>query len=402
MRAAPAIRPPSSLPHRTLLVLLALLGVEEVLLFGEAFLRRHHVGGDFGAFYAVSLLLHSGRTDLIGSPAALRRIAEELVGWTFGGEYHWPYPPMARLVVYPLALVPTGWAYAAAMGVGIAAYLSAVFRIVGARWEVALAALVFPGLQLTLVYGQVTFLTAALLGWGLALLPAAPLRAGVLLGLLSFKPHLAILLPVALVAGRRWRAALAASATAAGFALLATVTFGWQAWTDFFRAARAFEPVLATEAVKHLTYQSVFTAVRLAGGGVAVAWAAQAVVAGGAAACVWRAWSGDATDEVKAAVVAVGSMLVTPHLGDYDLTLLAIPIAFFVRDALARGWRGREPLLLLAAGIAPMVARNSSRSLHLALGPWVAIALLWAVMRRAPLAIPRGSSEATGATSPAG
>ena len=48
--------------------------------------------------------------------------------------------------------------------------------------------------------------TAALFGGGLSLLERRPLLAGGLLGLLIYKPQLGLLIPVALLAGRHWRA----------------------------------------------------------------------------------------------------------------------------------------------------------------------------------------------------
>jgi hypothetical protein len=56
------------------------------------------------------------------------------------------------------------------------------------------------------VGGQNNTWTAALFGGGLSLLERRPLLAGGLLGLLIYKPQFGLLIPVALLAGRHWRA----------------------------------------------------------------------------------------------------------------------------------------------------------------------------------------------------
>ena len=69
-----------------------------------------------------------------------------------------------------------------------------------------LLALAAPAVFINAVGGQNSTWTAALFGSGLSLLERRPLLAGGLLGLLIYKPQLGLLIPVALLAGRHWRA----------------------------------------------------------------------------------------------------------------------------------------------------------------------------------------------------
>src|SRR5258706_16321345 len=69
-----------------------------------------------------------------------------------------------------------------------------------------LLALAAPAVFVNAVRGQNGTWTAALCGGGLSLLERRPLLAGGLLGLLIYKPQLGLLIPVALLAGRHWRA----------------------------------------------------------------------------------------------------------------------------------------------------------------------------------------------------
>ena len=62
----------------------------------------------------------------------------------------------------------------------------------------------FPGTYQNFIHGQNGFLSAAILGGGLLCLNRFPFIAGFIFGFLTYKPHLAILVPVVLAAGKHW------------------------------------------------------------------------------------------------------------------------------------------------------------------------------------------------------
>ena len=62
-------------------------------------------------------------------------------------------------------------------------------------------------------HGQTGFLTAALLTGGVLCLERREALAGILFGLLAYKPQFGLLIPLVLVAGGYWRAIAAAGAT---------------------------------------------------------------------------------------------------------------------------------------------------------------------------------------------
>src|SRR5690606_38139174 len=99
------------------------------------------------------------------------------------GLFTFQYPPTFLLLTPALALVP----YPVAMLVWIASslllYLAAV-RIVTGTWSATIAALAWPAVLWNAVVGQTGFLTAALLGAGVALIDRRPALSGILFGLL--------------------------------------------------------------------------------------------------------------------------------------------------------------------------------------------------------------------------
>ncbi len=120
--------------------------------------------------------------------------------------YHYSYPPVLLLLLTtPLALMAHCAGAARVAGGGLVRFLSRTASgDAGPRRAAARAgrAAVF----INAVGGQNSTWTAALSGSGLSLLERRPLLAGGLLGLLIYKPQLGLLIPVALLAGRHWRA----------------------------------------------------------------------------------------------------------------------------------------------------------------------------------------------------
>jgi hypothetical protein len=310
----------------------------------------HGIANDFVNVWA------AGRLVLEGHPAAAydwtihRQVQEAAVGYPFDGEYRWHYPPpflFAAALAAMLPFVPAGLAWLAATG---AAYAAAIRGILGERtgWLLALG---FPGALWNVTAGHNCFLTPALIGGALGLLERHPALAGCCLGLLTFKPQLGVLFPLVLVATGRWRAFVAAAATTLGLAAVSWLAFGsapWLAMADTL--AKANQLVLTDGGAGWNKLQSIFGLVRALGGAESLAWAMQGGVAVAIAVALVVLWRSDAPFELKAAALAVGTVLVTPYVFAYDLVVLAVPVAFLLRFGLARGFVRSDAVALATAG----------------------------------------------------
>jgi hypothetical protein len=297
--------------------------------------------------------------------------------------YGWHYPPFFFLIAVLVAAVPYAWGLSIWLVAGFAAYL-AMLRAILPRPETSLVAAAFPAVLVNVGHGQNGFLTAALLGGALHWLDRRPWLAGMLIGLLAYKPQFGVLIPIALLAGGRWRTIGAAATTVAALVAVSFATLGGGIWHAFADSMN-FTQTVVLEQGGTGWHKSIFSAVRMWGGSVPTAYAIQgALLAMLAASLAWL-WHSDAAFELKAAALSVASLLATPYVLDYDLIVLAVAIAFFARHGLSRGFRDFEISLLAAAWIVPLLSRSIAAAASIPLGLLVLLAFYVFVLRRAAL-----------------
>ncbi len=289
------------------------------------------VPSDFVNVWAAGRLALSGHA-VAAYDWSTHKLAEEAaLGHSFDGYFGWHYPPTFFFVAAALSLLP----YAAANVLWVfgtfPAYLAAIRAIIGDRIAYLLAA-AFPAVLADFYAGQNGFLSAALVGGGLVLLPRRSLLAGVLIGLLTYKPHLGLLFPLALAAGGYWRAFFTAATVAALMAAGSWLAFGGGSWTAFIaNISHAEHAFLAAGWADWSKLQTAFGLTRTLGGSERLAWMMQIVVALLAAGAIVFIWGSRAAYEIKAATLGVGTLLATPYLYTYDLVVLAVPLAFLLR-----------------------------------------------------------------------
>jgi alpha-1,2-mannosyltransferase len=343
------------------------------------------------------------------------------------------YPPSFLLLCLPLAALPYAGALLVFEAVQAALLLPALKRILdtangNTRWG-WLPVLAAPGFTMNVFSGQNGGLSAACLAGAMLTLERNPWLGGACLGLLSCKPQLAACVPVALLAARRWRAALAAAITAAMLALAATLVLGPGAWQGFLGNAPAARHDIETIAMKWPMMQSFYAGIRMAGFPAWAAYAGQAVIAPLALALLvsvcWRRPGRAGRDlgtplgagpelnaepELSArpelgagaemAALSATALLVTPFLYDYDLVLLTVPIAWVAGDAARRGWLAGERAVVLACYLAPLAARACGLELGITVGPPLVLALLVVVARRASAPSPGAEFAPAGLADP--
>jgi hypothetical protein len=102
----------------------------------------------------------------------------------------------------------------------------------------------------------------------------------------------------------------------------------------------------------------------------------------GAAAAVAWFWSRTGNKSVKATVLCCAIPLASPFVNDYDLTILALPIAFLVQEAGSGSFLPYEKSLLASLWLLPFAARPVSLYARVPLTPLLmALTVLLCVTR---------------------
>ncbi|KFL51988.1 membrane protein [Burkholderia pyrrocinia] len=305
---------------------------------------------DFSPIWsAARLAAHGHGADAWHFPTlfAVQKLAVPTMTLT-DGALPWLYPPTMLLLVLPLGWLPYMLALVLWLGVTYVLF-AATIRATVQRDAAWLCALAFPGAFLTVIVGQTSLFTAMLAGIGLLALNRRPVCAGICFGLLTMKPQLAVLFPLALLCAGQWRALAAWAATIAGCAALATLAFGVGPWVTFAHVIGNAYTIVGTGHAKLARMPTVFALATMAGWPAIVARGLQLLSAAAAAIAVVYAWRGACSYALRAATLACACLLVSPYLYDYDLTWYGIVIAWYARYAWTHGWRrfDREWLMLL-------------------------------------------------------
>lgn len=328
---------------------------------------------DFGLFYAASRRVLDGQAALVYDTAAHVALQSRMYGIEAAFGLGFFYPPPALIFVSPLALVPFSTAFIIYLLAGLALFITLLRRITG-DWLVALGMATSIGAPTQNIYLNHTgFLTASLLGGGLLALRHNKALAGIALGLLCMKPHLAVLALAMLLIWREWRALAWACGTGMVLLTTATISFGWDIWPAYLQASRDFPEILDIKyPIKlHLMLQSVLVLFE-PWLGWTVAGIIHAAVALGAAGLAMTMRQRD----TQIAAVLCATALISPFLFLYDTLMLVVAAALILRA---------QPRLLLPVIGAMLI----SSSWYIILGskaPFTALALLmmaWLVERSA-------------------
>ena len=343
------------------------------------------IGTDFLSIWAAGKLAVSGEPAAAYDWARHFAVQRDALAWANGQAIPvsaWHYPPMFLIIAAGLAFLPYAAALAVWLSATLLAYLATIRAIIPDR-RALIAALAFPAVFVNLGHGQNGFLTAGLLGGGLVLLDRRPGLAGVLLGLLAYKPQFGLLVPLVLLIGGHWRAMILAALTVIVTVLVSWALLGSETWYAFIGSLAHTKGFLLEQgAPGWAKLQSTFAAVRLLGGSIASAYAAQALVAALATAAVVWAWRQPVELALKSAALVTATVMVTPFVLDYDLIVLALPIAWISAAALRQGFLPWEKIGLFAAWMLPLLSRLIGQHLGLPTAPIVLALLLALILRR--------------------
>lgn len=309
---------------------------------------------DFDVFTQAAKMFARGESQCLYDRACLQT-AQKAAGFN-GGLMSWNYPPVIALALAPFAEIPERAWYFGLMAFNAALAAALGWRIAGRRG--ACLALAYEPVLATLILGQTSLITAALLVTGVTAIAARPARpgwGGAALGLLAIKPHLAWTAPLVVLAqrkpGDRMRS-LAGGALSAGLLVAASLVWpGPEAWRSFFLGLSQAGQALTAHKFPWQQMPSLFVTLAALGLPTGYALAGQilgVVMAGAGIVHAWR----KAPPEVAAALTLIGTALGSPYLYRYDLVCVGFGAALYLRH---RSWTWRRGAIAYLTLIIPLI-----------------------------------------------
>jgi transcriptional regulator of met regulon len=346
----------SGIESRAWLLLCLLLGfVANGVLYATAFgiaqwpydKQGYLIGRDHANIMVATTMFLEGRFAAIHDRALyMQEIARH-----FGAFYSfqvWSYPPSTALFYAPLTVFGLYSGLFLFLLAGTTALSLTVFmQLRGFRQSLGLAllsglALVFsPASFINAVLGQNGLITAFLLVMAVLLVEKRPVLAGLALGLMVLKPHLAVIIGLVFLARGAWRGLAVAALTGLGIVLISVLAFGFEPWRLYLSETVPYQGFIIRRFLGFFTYVliSPYAAFRFIGAGHGLALTFQITLSLAIAVMVVLAARRLRNQVDLLILAALGTVLVLPYVYAYDMPLVtaALLIDTMRHERIGRG-----------------------------------------------------------------
>ncbi len=320
-------------------------------------LRTAPLGGDFLQEWIGATVLSGEQASKLYDRQYVDALQHDpqVVGFDWSETSYFPmvYPPFYYSLLRPLAGLeyPTAsrlWLVLSAVAFSMVGWL--VYRFYPASrdyiFAYILAAVLFAPFLNSLVMGQKSvFLLLILLGAYLLLRCQRPFLGGLVFGLIAFKPHLGLVIGLAMLAKRQWSFAAGAVLVVGAF-----VAYSWLfqggLWGDYLNVVSQMDNYLQTQGYQLEDAHSLWGAVTLTFHSQPL-WFSKisTIVLSLLVVCtLWRAvgeavaLNSDAFARQFSAMI-IATVLLSPHFYGYDLTILLLPFLLILSTTNLERWR---------------------------------------------------------------
>ena len=317
------------------------------------------IGGDFIVFNHAAKA--AGTPDMIAiyEMSTLKEQLEAAYPGKGEFDFAWMYPPTMSLIISPFAAAPYLVGFALWVALFAGAFFFTLSRLWSDKWALFFAAsspAVFQGV----ITGQNGFLTATLITLAGAFASRRPILAGVAAGLLTVKPQLGLLIPVAFIAAGCWRAFAAAAVTAILLAAASYFAYGAESWIGFYEGMTAHGARMAAAGFPFSKLVTPFGFATMLGAPASIAGTVQIIAGVALAVYVFAVWRRVKDWDLRLAALATAAMLATPYAFYYELAIMVPAMVLIAKRGVESGWLPYEKLTLIAVWILPLMMPGGS------------------------------------------
>jgi hypothetical protein len=321
----------------------------------------HIKGEDYTHFYTLGRLAADDRPDLLydigGQSAYLSQAIPGAPQTTFIPVYG----PQVALLFRPLAAfsyLPSLLLWSAITIGGFIACCAATLRmcpqLIAYRRDVFLLALASPALWQLVLHGQNSIVAMiSLTVGGMLLCTRRDAFAGAMLGVLFYKPQLALTMGAVLVLTGRWRAVAAMGGTALLQLTVAWAAFGGETIMAYARMIEQLPSLTYLIEPKLYLIHSFKAFFSLLPGIRPFSIPLSVLASLAALVLIVRYWRTAGDERVGLAAALVGTVLISPHTSVYDLVIVMPALMIIANSWLAAGgaesgWNARWAVLAAA------------------------------------------------------
>jgi len=277
-----------------------------------------------------------------GGQAALRGEAVELYNGLqyrdrllqeFGeplSNYSFSYPPHSLLLFSPFGALPyiyglIAWTLG---GLGLAYAASKKWF---KNFEFSFWIIIGPAALIALFGGQTGLWLAGIWMLALSLLDKRPILAGMLIGVLTVKPQMGVLLALFMLCGGHWKAIISASVTASLMILVSIALYGLEPWMLFIHETLPYQSDIIQRKFGIFDYMvhSPFKWMINLKASSNAAWGLQIpFMIFGAISLIW-ACRKSVDKRLIIALVSVLTFLFSPYMVIYDMTILTFAVCLY-------------------------------------------------------------------------
>jgi hypothetical protein len=235
---------------------------------------------------------------------------------------NYSYPPHALFIAVPFSLLPYNLALALWTVLGSLFFIFAARKWLPAGMPLYLAILT-PAAGINIWNGHYGFLIGGLWLLYFFRLPRSPVRAGVTAGLMTFKPHLGLMIAVSML--RRPKVIALAILTALVLIVSSAVLFGPDAWMSFLHSTTHEQTDILTRTDDEFYFRLMPSPYITFGRGL-FGTAAQLLFGCSAAACLVK------FRRLDVFTAATATFLIVPYVFNYDMTVACLGFAALLFD----------------------------------------------------------------------